>query len=137
MGYYTEYTLSFYIMQDNDNSSFIKIDDTNKLSINGLEDEIKKMNVFEFGDIQNGYYANTKWYLHEEDMTILSRKFPQILFHLHGEGDDREDMWDKYFYNGMTQECRAIITYDKFDYNKLVSSSLDYDEDADIYSYQE
>lgn len=60
-----------------------------------------------------------KWYNHEDDMLRLSREFPDILFELHGEGEEAGDLWRKYFKNGKVQRCPAIITYDAFDESKL------------------
>lgn len=41
-----------------------------------------------------------KWYDHEKEMKQLSKEFPDVLFKLHGEGEDKYDIWDKYFMGG-------------------------------------
>ena len=56
-----------------------------------------------------------KWYEHDEDMLKLSLEFPYILFTLHGDGEDSEDMWYTYYLNGKMQEDRAQIVYNGFD----------------------
>ena len=61
----------------------------------------------------------TKWYEHEDDMKFLSNQFPDILFKLHGEGEEKGDVWDKYFINGKMQHCHAVMTIPSFDKNKL------------------
>lgn len=61
----------------------------------------------------------TKWYEHEEDMKFLSLQFPEVLFKLHGEGEENGDVWDKYFMNGKMQHCHAIMTIPPFDKSKL------------------
>jgi len=52
---------------------------------------------------------NSKWYDHEADMVEFSKKFPNVTFLLHGEGEDNGDIWDKHFRNGKKQICRASI----------------------------
>lgn len=60
-----------------------------------------------------------KWYDNENDMLLLSKEFPDVLFKLHGEGENNEDIWNKYFMNGKMQYCPAKITYEPFNKNKL------------------
>lgn len=52
-------------------------------------------------------------------MLLLSKEFPDVLFKLHGEGEDNEDIWDKYFMNGKMQYCPAEIMCPPFDRAKL------------------
>jgi hypothetical protein len=59
------------------------------------------------------------WYDHEKEMIELSKRWPDVLFSLHGEADS-DDMWDKHFKGGKMQVCQAIITYEEYDEAKLV-----------------
>lgn len=61
-----------------------------------------------------------KWYEHEEDMKFLSKQYPDILFKLHGEGEENGDIWDKYFMNGKMQHCHAVMSIPPFDKSKLI-----------------
>lgn len=52
-------------------------------------------------------------------MIKLSKEFPDLLFYLHGEGEDAKDLWYKYYKNGKYQECYAEIVYPEYDESKL------------------
>ena len=60
-----------------------------------------------------------KWYEWETDMKIISEKYPEVFFTLIGFGEENSDMWCAYFQKGKVQICKAIITYDEFDEEKL------------------
>lgn len=62
----------------------------------------------------------SKWYDHQPEMQAFSKQFPNWLFTLTGEGEESGNLWKKYFLNGKVQVANAIISYDKFDMNKLV-----------------
>lgn len=67
-----------------------------------------------------GFSDMVKWYEHDEDMRELSKRFPETVFCLHGEGEESGDLWRTYYKNGKAQECNAKIVYDDYDENKLV-----------------
>lgn len=69
-------------------------------------------------DFQNDC-CNEKWYSHINDMCEFSKEYPDILFKIYGEGQDRDDMWYDYYYNGKHYICYATITYEEPDYEKL------------------
>ena len=134
MGYYTEFELNVYAAEKDDQSgAFTKAYHLSPLVKIDLENEIEKMNVFESGDCDSGWYANTKWYDWEDDMALLSKRFPEIFFELHGIGEGFEDMWNAYVFNGAIQYCPAEITYPPFDPSKLVKKESG---DGKPYSYQ-
>lgn len=60
-----------------------------------------------------------KWYDHETDLRKISTQFPDVVFHLHGVGEDYGDIWEKHFCNGKMQVCKARITFPKYDPRKL------------------
>ncbi len=60
-----------------------------------------------------------KWYDHEADMKNFSRKHPEIVFELEGNGENNSDMWLKYFKDGKMQVCQAKFEFDPYDESKL------------------
>lgn len=60
-----------------------------------------------------------KWYENEDDMKELSKAFPDIVFMLHGEGEEQGDLWLSYHKNGKVQRENAKITYGEFDESQL------------------
>ena len=56
----------------------------------------------------------TSWYNHEQNMAEASRNWPSLLFTLDGQGEEDDDIWRKYFRNGLVQEARAVVTYPAF-----------------------
>lgn len=134
MGYYTDYTLSVYGIERDGNDIRMTAEiqpDVEK----AIEAEIKKMDVFSDGDIGDSYYANLTWTCHEEDMRLLSSKFPNNLFWLSGQGEFNQDMWQKFFVNGRMQVSYARIIYEDFDAGKLDEGHID-DAGEQLYSYQ-
>jgi hypothetical protein len=88
----------------------------------GIEASIKLPNVHEIIKKHLGYdpfVKSCKWYNHEVDMRIISKEYPDVVFELHGEGEQAGDMWIKYFKNGLCQVANAIISFDKYDATKL------------------
>ena len=49
------------------------------------------------------------WRYHEKDMMDISKRFPNMVFQLRGQGEDHDDLWEKYFQNGDCEKCRAEI----------------------------
>lgn len=137
MGYYTDYTLSVYSTCDYEvPAGPMKMSDKiSPIMEQSISEEIDKLNVFSDGDIKDSYYTNAKWYDHEDDMRILSAKFPGFVFWLSGQGESQEDLWQKFFVNGRMQECRAQIIYDDFDPSKL-DDGIANDALDKKYSYQ-
>ena len=60
-----------------------------------------------------------EWEDHEKMLKYLSKKRPDYLYILQGEGQDHGDMWVKYFKKGKMQFAPAKITFDEFNEKKL------------------
>lgn len=81
--------------------------------------------ITSFGDMD--YAINTdgsseescKWYYYFDDMLKMSTEIPEVLFELHGEGEESGDLWNAYFLNGRGHVSYREITYAPFDARKL------------------
>lgn len=89
-------------------------------TVNEIMKENEDFDGLHYAIDDNGESIETvKWYNHSEDMIKLSKKYPDIVFSLKGDGEEQGDSWYKYFKNGKVQECRAKITYDPYDEKEL------------------
>ena len=112
LGYYTSHDLTVKGFTMENIGSLIK--EMKMLEIIGCHGALDE-DPYDYGDgtIQFASNDTTKWYDHDEDMCELSKVFPNAIFMLHGEGEDREDIWDTYYKNGEFEYCPAKIVYTK------------------------
>lgn len=101
MGYYTKHKLIFF---ENDFSDDVDHEKGIAEQTNGYSDC--------FGE-------EIKWYDMEESMINYSKKYPNIVFCIEGEGEESGDNWRHYFKNGKSQKVKAKITYEPYDESKL------------------
>lgn len=121
MGYYTDYELycEKYSSDNSNTKHSIAIDPKSVLG-RAIDDEVEKLQVFEkWGDNSLCYYGNAKWCDSDKDMLLMSIRFPDVLFTLHGIGEESDDMWFAYYLNGEHQIDIARIEYDGFCPEKL------------------
>ena len=60
------------------------------------------------------------WYNHQMDMaTIVSARWPEVRFELHGNGEDDHDLWAQYFQDQMIQRVQGEVVYPPFDPEQL------------------
>ncbi len=59
-------------------------------------------------------YDSCKWYSHEQDLREFSKKHPEALFKLGGEGEESGDIWAEYYRAGKMQVCKAAIVIPDF-----------------------
>lgn len=59
-----------------------------------------------------------KWYEHDEDLLDFSKKHPNAVFELYGDGEENA-LYKKYYKNGKMQLAPAIISFDEYDPSKL------------------
>ena len=98
MGYYTQHDLEV-------------IDGSNDL-IEALINECKEAS---YALTSNGDCAQEcKWYDHRLHLVAFSRKHPEALFMLSGEGEENGDAWREYYRDGKMQLCKAKLVYPEF-----------------------
>jgi hypothetical protein len=100
MGYYTRHTLE--IIEGND-------------YVTDYEQEIGELS--EYGS--STFNDEIKWYNHENDMLQYSKKHPNTIFKIIGEGEENGDMWHEYYKNGNMQRIQGKIVFDDFDRTRL------------------
>lgn len=114
MGYFTAYNLCVY---EYENAMGDLVTDDR---LNLVVEELKKLGVINYALREDlGFYESVKWYDHDEDMLEVSKKFPDLLFCLCGEGEDQGDIWENYYNAGRMQACYAEIVIPPFDNTKL------------------
>lgn len=94
MGYYTRHELE--ILEGNDN-------------VTDYEQEISEASGY-----SSCFDDEIKWYSHQEDMIEYSKKHPDTLFKLTGEGEEQPDMWQEYYKNGKTHRIVGKVVFEEF-----------------------
>jgi len=100
MGYYT--THKFSIVSGNDNTT-------------DYEQELTETTKYDhlFNDA-------IKWYDCEDDMKAYSKKHPNTVFCIEGEGEESGDIWKAYFKGGKMFKTKAKLVFEDFTADKLV-----------------
>ncbi len=96
MGYPTTYTLIEHDVPDDD-----------------FQDLMDALDKFVDKDLVNRSIED-KWYYHEKHMLALSLEFPDCIFTLEGEGEEKGDSWRKRFLNGEMEEIRPDVVWPPF-----------------------
>ena len=104
MGYYTNFELTMYPQPAEDLEIAITRD------IIALIDGVDPENVWQI-DVEWFLCDALKWYDHESHMIEISKKYPDIVFVLHGEGEEHDDMWNEYYYAGEFERVDAQIIF--------------------------
>lgn len=106
MGYFTTFAVTAQ-----ENGKEIDFSDSMKHELAKITQEIDSTDIDELAE---GYF-NSKWYSYDSDVKLLSEKFPNIVFTVEGQGEDSDDLWKHYFFNGKSQFAKAQIVYPEFD----------------------
>lgn len=77
MGYYTDYGLIMIGPEDEQDK---------------IREELRSLGMIELADEDS---MSAKWYNHEEDMSRIAKKYPNVLIRLSGCGEEQDDIWEK------------------------------------------
>ena len=122
MGYYSQFDIETKPMMD---------EETEKKAVIDLWKIYDPKNEYRYQEILNSEAGNSKstfwyfcmepmkWYEMKEDMTALSKLYPDYLFKVNRNGEESCDFSDDYFKNGRHQHCVGTLTYEKPDLNYL------------------
>lgn len=94
MGYFTTYDVEITDKEMN------YVDDDRK-----IHQEIQTEFDVIFGE-------ESKWYDYEENMKEFSKKYPDLIFTIHGNGEGNNDIWREYFLNGESQHTEAQLVFE-------------------------
>ena len=104
MGYYTFYELS------------VEKGDPSLLESEEFKDIFLKITDYHLESLDND---TLKWHEYDENMLEISKLYPDTVFRLEGEGEDRDDSWKSYYCNGDSAESRATIVYPPVDISSI------------------
>lgn len=109
MGYYTKYHLE--IENEYDLDPYIPVKVAQELNEMYFQYGVNLDEMLNPLDIVS--WESQKWYNHKDNMCLVSSHYPECKFILEGQGEDPEDMWREYYYNGHMQIAPARIEYDE------------------------
>lgn len=69
----------------------------------------------------NVVYANhIKWYTQWDDMMSISRRYPDVVFRVRGDGEESGDAWQTFYKNGKYSNWKLTPqTYPEYDESML------------------
>jgi len=78
-----------------------------------------KAAISELSDYDYCFDDQIKWYDCEDNMREYSKKYPDTVFSIEGEGEEAGDLWHAFYKNGKMQLCRAQVTFAPYDESEL------------------
>lgn len=119
MGYYTQFKLDIESGEESYRvEELADTPDGEKVTILGKKIDILHQ-IHSLIPDQIHYEESVKWYDHENDMRKISKDYPDHVLRLAGQGEEADDLWVKFFHNGLMQKVPATISYDPYDPEKL------------------
>lgn len=72
---------------------------------------------------RTGY--DISWYDVDENMSLISSNYPDVVIALNCDGGSDEDYWISYYKNGLVQTCFRQVSYEDYDETKLKEIKID------------
>ena len=106
MGYYTTYSITI---------KGIETDSMKKM--HDLHRSMLQLDIFSNAGLSQDWFVDgidelefltgdiATWNGYVDDMTKLSKLYPQYVFKVSGQGEGYQDIWDHYFKNGKNEYC--------------------------------
>lgn len=113
MGYYTTHSLRVFGFNTETQSATMEVESYFP-EYQDISDMIAARSGYE-----DPFEDSIKWYDCEKDMKYISKKFPNLLFEISGEGEESGDLWRAYFQNGDTEHVAAKIIFDSPSYSGI------------------
>jgi len=126
MGYYTDFSMEIY---DSDGQCVIgtihserDIHDIVMYPEQHRTDVVEALRyIKEHSDEYYGLLGEERctWYDHQDEMKKVSNNYPDLVFILHGEGEEQGDIWTAYFCNGKCEKILPELKWPHFDMIKF------------------
>lgn len=82
-----------------------------------------------YTDFLSGYSFSSKWYRCEEDVTELSRLFPELLFSIEAAGKEPGDLWRAWARNGEYRRIEPELVWPEIDLDTELPPAVASDEE--------
>jgi hypothetical protein len=76
-----------------------------------LDNYVGEINAVSKYDLTRG--ESITWYDWQNDMQAVSKKFPDVVFRVDGEGEEAGDIWVAWFKNGKVKKWRLVVSTPK------------------------
>lgn len=116
MGYYTRYSLEVHAA---DTSGADDVRQGQLIDKKLYEYQLIVDAIAAESGYSHPFEGDIKWYDYVKDMSNISKRFPDLIFTLSGEGEESGDIWKRYFYRGDDQYAAAKVTFAPFDHKAL------------------
>lgn len=99
MSYYTDFRLEF-----------------KSTSANQIQTRLEELSGYAFNDNFGTLCLDSvKWYDYDAHMKQLASEYPDVLFTLYGDGEERGDMWVQYYKGSISKGGIAALVYPSYE----------------------